>query len=165
MKTLDPVALTLAEALRDAPERETLLWGDIELVSSGIDATRVVSWDARADSHEGLSTTVTTIPSPGVEQRYVLRMPGDKALLDTMLDVSAARLMPGGELWIGGHKREGIRGVVDRIEARIGAVSVAHIKRHCRVLRATRGDSDKPPEPELAGLERSFPYKSMRSAS
>lgn len=140
------VGVTLGEALAAAAPEPTLVWGGIGLATPlsklpDEAACRVFSWDARTPSElsgTGRPCSVGVIPDGGAERRIVVRLPGDKALLDLIIGVAAERLPPGGELWVAGHKREGIRSAEARLEAAIGPCGVRHLKRRCRVLVATR---------------------------
>jgi 16S rRNA (guanine1207-N2)-methyltransferase len=145
----DPELLTLQEALAEVPVAPTLLWG------AGMGA---LTWSlpegtpvryAGLDAADGRGVTVEYAPSLDPElrdaTRLVCRMPRSKEGLAWILDWARGRLPAGGELWLGGHAREGIRSAVAPMEAAIGPVVTARTKRHGRVLLARRGGGPSTP--------------------
>jgi hypothetical protein len=144
----DPELLTLQEALAEVPVAPTLLWG------AGMGA---LTWSlpegtpvryAGLDAADGRGVTVEYAPSLDPElrdaTRLVCRMPRSKEGLAWILDWARGRLPAGGELWLGGHAREGIRSAVAPMEAAIGPVVTARTKRHGRVLLARKGEGPAP---------------------
>ena len=161
----DPAALTLREALADAdadaPDRPTLVWGSgvapLAVGHAPGDAWRFFTSDLATARAVGPGCDVGVLPPAGAEQRLVLRMPRSKVELDLMLRVAAGRLPSGGDLWLGGHQRDGIRSAVRPLTERIGPVEVVRTKRHCRVLRAALAPGrPRPPELSLDDLELRF---------
>ncbi len=157
---LDPAALTLAEALQAAPPRPTLVWGGplAPLADSAPDwgPARLFTTDLLAARAVQAPAELGVLPSPGDEPRLAALMPRSKEELAVILDVARARLGPGDQLWLAGHQRDGIKSAAKLLEAALGPVDVAHLKRHCRVLVATRGEGERAPEPTLDALEARF---------
>ena len=161
MTPADPAIMTLAESLAGAPATPTLLWGSaihaIPQLVAVPEHLRAFTWDAlTARSFAQVSCGLGVVPPPGDEQRIVCCMPRAKPLLDLIVAIARARLGRGGQLWVAGHKREGIRSISSRLASAIGPVDVIRIKRHCRVLSATMTDERRIPEPSLADFQESF---------
>lgn len=145
----DPELLTMEEALAEVPPAPTLIWGagmgpltwslpeGTELRYAGLDAG-----DGR-----GVSVPYEATLDPQIlsETRLVCRMPRSKEGLAWILDLARARLPVGGELWLGGHAREGIRSATKPMEAAIGPVVTARTKRHGRVLLARKRAGEATP--------------------
>ncbi|MCB9728408.1 MAG: class I SAM-dependent methyltransferase [Deltaproteobacteria bacterium] len=141
--TADPVLLTLEEALTEVPPAPTLVWGaGMAPLTWALSASAPVRY-AGLDAGDARGVTVpyeaTLDPALGEATRLVCRMPRSKEGLAWILDLASARLPVGGELWLGGHAREGIRSAARPMEERVGPVVTARTKRHGRVLLARRG--------------------------
>jgi len=78
-----------------------------------------------------------------------LRLPSSRDALDMLLHAAAARLTPGGQLFVYGTNDEGIRSTARWIEARFGATRTLDTRRHCRVLAAARPPDIPDLRPEL----------------
>ena len=93
-----------------------------------------VMWYRRAlDGH-----TATAWPSPNPVDIATIRLPSSRDALDMLLHAAAARLAPGGQLFVYGTNDEGIRSTARWIEAVFGATRTLDTRRHSRVLAATR---------------------------
>jgi len=161
VETADPVIQTLLEALRDRPPAPTLLWGRglgpvaRDMVEGG--PVHTLLQDARDAVMSVGPTSFGMEAPPGPFRRVVVRLPRSKEALEWRLSSAAAALPPGGELVLAGHHREGIRSASKRLEAAIGPVTTARIKRRCRVLVACRRDETSPaPSLDQAARKVSF---------
>jgi 16S rRNA (guanine1207-N2)-methyltransferase len=89
--------------------------------------------------------TATAWPAPDPADIATIRLPSSRDALDLLLHAAAARLAPGGQVFVYGTNDEGIRSTARWIEAVFGATRTLDTRRHSRVLAATR-----PPDiPEL----------------
>lgn len=171
MKTLaDPAVLTLSEALVDAVPARTLYWGDgFAALAPALRGASNARWfmDAAPAAGEApwaeagrMDAGVLPAPAPASEPpdaRIAARLPGSREALELLARVAAARLLAGGELWLAGHNREGVKSAARRLRAAgFADVETRLVRRHCRVLVARRGEEEVPPTPALSELERSF---------
>ncbi len=163
----DPVAETLWEALADSEPRPTLFWGrDLGAIVRRLEgaSTAPLWWlapDVQSLSHPAPRRAVDLAPPWDLTDegptRIVLRLPRSRVELEWRLDVAASLLGPGGELWIAGAKREGIKGVQGLSGDRLGPTSVLRTKRRCRVIVAHREvPRGSRPEPADAAFEVEF---------
>jgi 16S rRNA (guanine1207-N2)-methyltransferase len=145
----DPELLTMEEALAEVPPARTLVWGAGmgPLTWSLPEGTAVRYAGLDAGDGRGVSVSYEATLDPQIldETRLVCRMPRSKEGLAWMLDLARARLPVGGELWLGGHVREGIRSATKPMEAAIGPVVTARTKRHGRVLLARKRAGEQAP--------------------
>jgi len=173
----DPAVLTLSEALLDAPGVPTLYWGDgLAALAPALRAAPSARWfvDAAQDDGAPLGAHARRVESgvlPGPPwptdppcQRIAARLPGSREALALLARVAAARLPPGGELWLAGHNREGVKSAARRLAtAGFADVETRLVRRHCRVLVARRGGDPVPPVPTLAELEQTYVLPRPRS--
>jgi 16S rRNA (guanine1207-N2)-methyltransferase len=140
----DPVVQTLREALSRGPSVDTLLWGrDLGALARELKGkvnVHTLLQDARdqGDSSEQSSFGVLAPSVPF--DRIVTRLPRSKEGLRWRLRAGAAALAPGGELWVAGQQREGIKSAAKLLEELVGATVNVHTKRRCRVMVARRRD-------------------------
>ncbi|MDP6947199.1 MAG: hypothetical protein QF464_23820, partial [Myxococcota bacterium] len=116
----DPVVQSLLEALDGRPAAPTLVWGrGMARVSRdlGQDApVHTLLQDAR-DVHPKVGQTTHGMTAPdGPFERVVTRLPRSKDALRWRLSSAAAALPEGGEVWLAGHQREGIKSSVRLME-------------------------------------------------
>ncbi|MEZ4269038.1 MAG: methyltransferase [Myxococcota bacterium] len=154
----DPELLTMEEALAEVPPAPTLLWGAGmgPLSWSLPEGTPVRYAGLTASDGRGVSVEYEASLDPQIrnETRLVCRMPRSKEGLAWLLDLARARLPVGGELWLGGHAREGIRSATRPMEEAIGPVVTARTKRHGRVLLARKRAGDAAPADLEAHAQR-----------
>jgi len=146
--TDDPVVQTVLEALQGAPPRATLIWGQgLSPVAHAPSVTDVhtLLQDAR-ETGPGVGHTSYGIEAPDAPfERVVTRLPRSKEALRWRVAAAAAALGPGGELWLAGHQREGIKSAIKQLGEAVGDVVTVRIKRRCRVLVAHRRENVPPP--------------------
>lgn len=142
MDATDPVLLTLAEALAAAPPRPTLVWGErmapLRALLDDDLRCRVRFFTDDLATGRALDCPVGVAPerpASGGEAptRVAVIMPRAKALLEVRVSVARALLAPGGELWVAGHQRDGVRSAEGPL-GEVAAVRVEHLKRRCRVF-------------------------------
>ena len=80
----------------------------------------------------------TPWPPPDTVDAATLRLPSSRDALDMLLHAAAARLAPGGRLFVYGTNDEGIRSTARWIEALFGASRTLDTRRHSRVVAAIR---------------------------
>lgn len=112
--------------------------------------------DIRAARGLGINHAVHMVPpAKWAFERVLSGLPRSREELRWRVDMAAARLEPGQQLWLAGHQREGIKGAAKVLQQRFGEVSVARTKRHTRVLVAVR--DDRPGQlPDIDDTELSF---------
>ena len=136
------VLRTLREALDGRPPSATLVYGrGCTLVSDWLDpagSTFLMSADRRdippshPDGYVGLDKPHAVV------ERVICRLPRSKEELHYLSSLFASLLPEGGELWVAGHMREGIKSAARVLEERVGPVSTVRTKRRTRVLVARR---------------------------
>ena len=141
----DPVVQTLREALGRHPAVDTLVWGrGLGAVARELNVdvnVHTLLQDAR-DKSTSLGALSFGVLAPNVPfERIVTRLPRSKGELRWRLAASAAALPVGGELWVAGQQREGIKSAVKLVEELVGDTVTVHTKRRCRVLVARRRDA------------------------
>jgi 16S rRNA (guanine1207-N2)-methyltransferase len=141
----DPVVQTLREALVRQPPVDTLLWGrGLGAIARELNVDVKVHsllQDAReANAPIGPSSFGVFAPAVPFE-RIVTRLPRSKEGLRWRLVASAAALPAGGELWVAGQQREGIKSTVKLLKELVGETVTVHTKRRCRVLVSRRRDA------------------------
>ena len=129
----------------DEPGPRVLVAGEADdALPDGLAArgARVARWHRVAAAGRAASAW----PPEGEVDQAVLRMPRVRASLDMALHGVAARLAPGGALWVVGTNDEGVRSVGRRLEPLFEDVVTVDARRHGRVLRGRRR-----PAPEVRG--------------
>jgi 16S rRNA (guanine1207-N2)-methyltransferase len=144
-KIADPVLQTLREALVRQPAVDTLIWGrGLGAISRELNVevnVHTLLQDAR-ESIASIGPSSFGVLAPSVSfERIVTRLPRSKDGLRWRLAACAAALPAGGELWIAGQQREGIKSTTKLLEELFGATVTVHTKRRCRVLVARRRDA------------------------
>ena len=140
----DPVIQTLFEALDHEDVQDTLLWGrGLKGLSRALDAETPV-YTLLQDARDPLSTDGQSsygILAPRSDfARVITRVPRSKEALRWRLRAAASALPAGGQLWLAGHQREGIKSARKVMEELVGETQTVHTKRRCRVLVAHRRD-------------------------
>ena len=131
--------VTLEEALEETEPRATVFWGDgLRALARRTSRHVAVRWihSDEAEEIEGLTTEWSLTPTRGEETRLVCTMPRSREELLWRLQMAAYMLPSGGEVWVAGHRREGIKSAAKPLESLVGAVTTRRTKRHCRVLVA-----------------------------
>lgn len=139
----DPVIQTLLEALAQHPPAHTLVWGRSMLRVAGVvgRAGPVHTLLQRAgDPPSPVGTTTHgVVPPKGDFTRVIMRLPRSKDALRWWVSAAAATLPLGGQLWLAGHQREGIKSALTLLNELVGPALTVRTKRRCRVLVARRG--------------------------
>lgn len=165
MDATDPVLLTLAEALALGPPRPTLVWGErtapLRGLLEGELRAQVRFFTDDLATGRALDCPVGVTPelratAAGPPTRVVIVMPRAKALLEVRVNVARALLAPGGELWVVGHQRDGVRSAEGPL-GEIAPVRIEHLKRRCRVFSvAIPSDAPTAELPEIAAYAARF---------
>ena len=158
----DPVVQSLLEALEGQPSASSLIWGRglsaVTRALAQLGQVHTLLQDAR-DATSGVGETSFGVMAPrGAFDRIVTRLPRSKEALRWRLAAAAAALEVGGQLWLVGHQREGIKSAVKHLEAAVGPTVNVHTKRRCRVLVARR-DATPREAPSLDGVAREVAFE------
>lgn len=156
----DDAVVTLEEALLEVSPAATIFWG-ARLAALARKTSRTVQarWISSEFAGEiaGVNSQVTLCPGPGDERRIAMVMPRSRDELAWRLEVAAHLLPEGGELWLAGHAREGIKSCLKTLKATLGSATTVRTKRHCRVLLA-RMERPSGPAPSILAHQRNFSW-------
>jgi 16S rRNA (guanine1207-N2)-methyltransferase len=156
----DDAIVTLEEALAEVAPAATVLWGarlgSLARKTARTSSVRWITSEVVAGSGDVVHET-TLSPAAGPETRLVAMAPRSREELMWLLAWASHAVPDGGEVWMAGHGREGIKSCVAALESHIGPVTTVRTKRHCRVLVARR--SGEPTEaPRVEAHERRFSW-------
>jgi 16S rRNA (guanine1207-N2)-methyltransferase len=121
----------MAECLRGRPTRGRWLMidDDADVVAAALGDAPVETWRRRGASARAW-------PPDGPFRAASVRLPQAREALGMTLHATAARLEPGGEIFVYGANDEGIRSVGRVLESLFERPETLDARRHCRVWRA-----------------------------
>ncbi len=120
-----------------------------EVVTLSRDLREVRAAQARLAALPNAAATDEVIPSAAeAYDTVVLTLPKGRSYARALLLAAWHALRPGGDLFIAGPSKEGVKAVITDAERLFGDATVLAYKQHQRVARSTRGPALPEPQPE-----------------